>query len=172
MEAAAVPLHFTTQNQPLAYALCRVGFKLLAIWNRYTDERLNHLKMPTAEAARNAGKPGNIEYVFERRADLDAALKAWDATGVALKARHDVEADCEAAEAICIVRATLAGQDEFENAWRAFPAIYIRKQGEAEIRDDGRGKVGKLPGFKAVSSNLNEADRERIFPKAYPDIRP
>lgn len=165
-EAVHKPLHFTTGNAPLAYALATVGFRLLAIWNRYTDPALDALKMPTATAAKAAGKPGNITYCFERRADLAATLAAWDAAGLALKAGDAINTNVEAADAIAIVRATLYGHDPFFALWKTQPAIYLQvRDGEVTSDEDPEThvKVEHYPGLRIVSDGINEEDRKTVM---------
>lgn len=171
-------IHFTTQNAPLAEALTVVGFKLLDIWNVYTDARLDSIGMPTVATAKENGKPGILTYVFERTTQLQDALAAWDATGEHLK-KNDPKLitalqipEDRIEDAIALVRFTMFAHKPFHALWRGVPALYKEEKGgepteTVEPRPDlGEGwsqRVVTLPGFKVVSDNVSEEDRNKII---------
>ena len=157
------PLHFVTGNAPLAHALHAVGFKLLAVWNKYTDATLDHLKLPSVEAAMRSGKPGALEYVFERRDDLQAALDAWDAAGKAFEEGRVIESKSQAAEDIIIARATMRSHEPFHNLWKSIPGIYIAANGAAQKTEGAEQTTVSHPGFRIQNTAISEPDRIRLF---------
>lgn len=168
------PLHFVTQNRPLAHALTSAGFKLVVIWNRYTDATLDHLHVATAKEAKEKGFPGIITYAFERKPGLQAALDAWDEMGVSLKDRNAKKQgpvgfewdEKNAVIAVAAARVVMNTERQFMGLWRSQPAIYLRQVGEIKTEEDELGhKVETLPGFKAVSDGLTEAQRRKVFPQ-------
>lgn len=167
-------LHFTTSNAPLAHALSIVGFKLLTVWNDYTDATLDHLRMPDVKTAKANGRPGTLTYVFERREDLRAALDSWDEMGRALKATPPKASNVVAMaippemapDAMKIIRATMAGDTHFHALWRDMPARYVQHgKGDPVIVEDASigAKTVTLPGVKIVSDGLSESDRKKIL---------
>lgn len=160
------PLHFVTQNAALAEALARVGFKLAAVRNVYTDAKLESLRMPNAMAAKAKGLPGHVSYYFEQRHDLGRALKAWDEAGIALDKKEPFTVQIDAVDAIPIIRAVMRGNQEFRDLWKTVDAQYLRMEGEAEteIAPDG-GKTVTLPGFKVISEKATPEEQAQIFPQ-------
>lgn len=168
------PTHFTTSNAPLAHALSVVGFKLLAIWNDYTDATLDHLRMPDVKTAKANRRPGSLTYVFERSPELQPALDSWDEMGVALKASKPEPGNVGAMalppemrpDAMKVIRATMAGHDHFHALWLHVPARYVQHgKGDPVIVEDAAtgGKTVTFPGVKIVSEGLSETDRKKIL---------
>lgn len=167
-------IHFTTQNGKLAFALAAVGFKLLAVWNRYTDGKLESLGCATVEQAKAQNKPGHLTYVFEREPDLDAAIEAWNAAGKALD-EGSLPLNIQRTESIQIARAVMRMDEPFRQLWKQVPAMYVQTEGEPKeetrvlettATGDWVQRVVTYPGFRVVSDNISEADRNRIFPQS------
>ncbi len=155
-------LHFTTGNEPLAYALKSVGFNYLGGWNNYTDARLDHLAMPDMATAIAKGKRGNVKFCFEYAPDLDAALENWDKVGEAIKKRENIPTEVERSLAIAFVRIALSekGQKEWENEWKRFPAFYL----QADDVTTGPASIN-INGMKIIGSEMPDAQRSQMFPQ-------
>ncbi len=125
----------------------------------------------SVRAAKESGRPGILTYVFERRADLQSALDAWDKAGEALRAGSLMLSTVDVAEAMPIIRATMFFDEKFDELWKTVPANLFQKN-EGEVTEslgpeakvmERDGGTRTYPGFKVISDNVKPEDVKKIL---------
>lgn len=164
------PLHFKTGNRVLAHALDTVGLKCIGGTNDYDDAALDRYGCKSVREAREAGKPGKVEYWFEPTRDLHDAIQAFDRQQDAIKkGEHtplfdNTGREIDHTDAIRVACAVLKSAETFKNLWRKFPAFYLRyHEGETKRTKNADGSTTVTsPGFIRVGEKVSAEQAEAL----------
>ena len=126
-------LPYTTSNTHLALLLDMVGHKPIGAWNRYTADKLTSLGAATIKDALALGKPGHVEYFFERTAELMELVAAFFDQERKNKAQEPSEtaSDLSAEDAVRIGASVLMLRAAYATGWKKLPALFF-SGGEAQ----------------------------------------
>lgn len=171
---------FTTQDVALAFSLYLAGVPFAdpaqPCFNLYDAEILARLGFrgltieQAAQAAHDAGKKGEVRYIFARTPELNDLLNAYTAEQKAIADGEGTATEHLAKlipdNPVTRLRAAaviLKLRPQFVNLWKAMdPLIRVPNHGPTKTEETARGKVTTSPGFRVVSLNASAETRKRL----------
>lgn len=179
---------FTTQDAALAFSLYLAGVPFAdpsqPCFNLYDAEILKKLGFPgltleqAAQAAHNAGKKGEVRYIFARTPELNNLLESYKAQQAAINdgegtaVEHLAGLIPDADLRLKVAELVLKLRPQFVNMWKdQSPLIRVPNPGESTTRpvttfnrkgNPIPGKEVSSPGVRIISLNATPATKKRL----------